>query len=66
MELREPKRKRAHPHIKIHQPFPILIESETGIQSHRSLWPLYTGSFNGDCVAICNPDEMKALYNMVS
>uniref|UniRef100_A0A1B6EUH5 tRNA-splicing endonuclease subunit Sen2 n=1 Tax=Cuerna arida TaxID=1464854 RepID=A0A1B6EUH5_9HEMI len=64
MELREPKRKRVGTHIKPQQPFPILIESESGIPVDSELWPVYTGNFTGDCVIICDPEEMKSLYTM--
>ncbi|KAG8248182.1 tRNA-splicing endonuclease subunit Sen2 [Homalodisca vitripennis] len=64
MELREPKRKRVGNHIKPQQPFPILIESESGIPVDSDLWPVYIGNFTGDCVIICNPEEMKSLYTM--
>ncbi|XP_054268385.1 uncharacterized protein LOC128990146 [Macrosteles quadrilineatus] len=64
MELREPKRKRVGGHIKPQQPFPIIIESESGISVDSELhFPLYVGNFTGDCV-VCNPEEARSLYTM--
>ncbi|XP_063244102.1 tRNA-splicing endonuclease subunit Sen2 [Bacillus rossius redtenbacheri] len=63
MKLLEPRRKRrvtAAPRT----PFPVQIESETGIPASRALWQVYTGVFNGDCVVVDDPDEMDIVYNM--
>nr|CAD7392357.1 unnamed protein product [Timema cristinae] len=63
MELKEPKRKR-RVHGAARQPFPVQIESVTGIPVSSALWEVYTGIYNGDCVVVEAQEEMDALYNM--
>nr|CAD7440961.1 unnamed protein product [Timema bartmani] len=65
MELKEPKRKR-RVHVAARQPFPVQIESVTGIPVSSALWEVYTGIYNGDCVVVEAQEEMDALYNMSS
>nr|CAD7263605.1 unnamed protein product [Timema shepardi] len=64
MELKEPKRKR-RVHVAARQPFPVQIESVTGIPVSSALWEVYTGIYNGDCVVVEAQEEMDALYNMI-
>nr|CAD7591760.1 unnamed protein product [Timema genevievae] len=64
MELKEPKRKR-RVHVAARQPFPVQIESVSGIPVSSALWEVYTGIYNGDCVVVEAQEEMDALYNMV-
>lgn len=65
MDLREPRRKRVGPNVKAQQPFPVLIESESGISVSSNLWTIYSGIFTGNSVSVTDREEMMALYNMV-
>lgn len=64
MDLREPRRKRVSPNMTAQQPFPVMIESESGISVSSDLWTIYTGTYNGHNVSLTDREEMTALYNM--
>lgn len=59
--VKEPKRKR-HVYVTREQPFPVVIESVSGIPVSERLWQTYTGRYNGDCVVIEKENEIRSLY----
>lgn len=62
--FKEPRRK-GHLKQKPCSPLPVLVESETGIPAHLAVWKSFSGRFNGDCVEVCDPEDIVALYNKV-
>ena len=47
-------------------PFPVLVESDTGIPAHLAIWRACSGRFNGDCVEVCDSEDISLLYNSVN
>ncbi|KAJ1522286.1 hypothetical protein ONE63_002586 [Megalurothrips usitatus] len=42
----------------------VLIVFETGIPAHHAIWKSFSGRFNGDCVEVCDVEDISSLYNM--
>ncbi|XP_046990776.1 tRNA-splicing endonuclease subunit Sen2 [Schistocerca americana] len=59
--VKEPKRKR-HVYVTREQPFPVVIESVSGIPVSERLWQTYTGRYNGDCVVVEKKNDIHSLY----